>query len=60
MSVYKFIDLENSDILLQTVLIDNSNYNVITNKNGDKILKKINNIKITDLKLIKDCDFKNQ
>jgi hypothetical protein len=33
-------------------------YKFIDLENGDKILKKINNIKITDLKLIKDYDFK--
>jgi hypothetical protein len=39
-------------------VIDNVNYTVINKDNGDKLLKKITNINITDIKDVKNYDFK--
>ena len=58
METYKFTKLDNGDILLQKIVIDNINYTVINKENGDKLLKKITTINITDIKDIKDYDFK--
>ena len=58
METYKFTKLDNGDILLQKIIIDNVNYTVINKENGDKLLKKISNINITDIKDIKEYDFK--
>ena len=58
METYKFTKLDNGDILLQKIVIDNINYTVINKENGDKLLKKITNINITDIKDITDYDFK--
>jgi hypothetical protein len=58
MKTYKFTKLDNGDILLQKIVIDNLNYIVINKENGDKLLKKITNINITDIKDVKDYDFK--
>ena len=57
MEVYKFINLNNGDILLEKVIIDNIDYCIINKNNGDKILKKIVNINITDASDIKKYDF---
>ena len=58
MDTYKFTNLDNGDILLQKIIIDNINYTIINKENGDKLLKKITHINITDIKDIKDYDFK--
>lgn len=58
MNTYKFTKLDNGDILLQKIVIDDTNYIVINKDNGDKLLKKITNINITDIKDIKNYDFK--
>jgi hypothetical protein len=58
METYKFIQLDNGDILLQKMIIDNMNYTVIDKDNGDKLLKKITHIDITNIKDIKNYDFK--
>lgn len=58
METYKFIKLDNGDILLQKIVIDNVNYTVINKDNGDKLLKKITNININYIKDVKDYDFK--
>lgn len=58
METYKFTKLDNGDILLQKIVIDNINYTVINKENDDKLLKKITTINITDIKDIKDYDFK--
>ena len=58
METYKFTKLDNEDILLQKIVIDNTNYIVINKENGDKLLKKITNINITNIKDLKDYDFK--
>lgn len=59
METYKFTNLDNGDILLKKITIDNINYSVITKENGDKLLKKITNINISDIKDIKNYDFRN-
>lgn len=58
METYKFTKLDNGDILLQKIIIDNTNYIIIDKENGDKLLKKITHINITDIKDIKNYDFK--
>jgi hypothetical protein len=58
MEVYKFIKLDNGDILLEKVVLDNTNYTIINKNNGDKILKKITAINITDINDIKKYDFR--
>ena len=66
MEIYKIIELENTDILLQKYIIDNNNYIIIDKDNGDKLLKKINIIDIKDIKnydfgksIILDCKINN-
>ncbi len=58
METFKFTKLENGDILLQKIIIDDVNYTIVNKDNGDKLLKKITNINITDIKDIKTYDFK--
>ena len=58
METYKIRNLDNGDILLLKNIIDNTNYIIIEKENGDKLLKKITSINITDIKNIKDYDFK--
>lgn len=50
MKTYKFTKLDNGDILLQKIIIDNTNYTVINRENGDKLLKKITHITHFSLK----------
>jgi hypothetical protein len=57
METYKFINLDNGDILLQKLIIDDTNYIIINKENGDKLLKKNTYINIDDIKNIKDYDF---
>jgi hypothetical protein len=35
MEIYKFIDLDNNDILLSKIIIDKTNYTIINKDNGD-------------------------
>ena len=58
METYKFTKLNNGDILLQKIIIDNTNYTIINKENGDILLKKNTHIDITDIKDIKNYDFK--
>lgn len=58
MDVYKFKNLDNGDILLEKVVLDNTNYTIINKNNGDKILKKITTVNITDVNDIKKYDFR--
>lgn len=58
MEVYKFKNLDNGDILLEKVILDNTNYTIINKNNGDKILKKITTVNITDINDIKKYDFR--
>ena len=57
MEIYKFVNLDNDDILLQKIIIDNSIYTVINKENGDILLKKNLNIKEYNYKnsIILDC-----
>jgi hypothetical protein len=56
-SVYKFVELQNGDILLKKTIIDNNIY--IQEKQGnDYILKKKRNVKIIDISDIENYDFK--
>jgi hypothetical protein len=58
MEVYKFKNLDNGDILLEKVVLDNTNYTIKNKNNGDKILKKITTVNITDINDIKKYDFR--
>jgi len=58
MDVYKFIKLDNGDILLEKITLDNINYTIITKENGDKLLQKKIEINITYIQDIKNYDFK--
>jgi hypothetical protein len=58
MEVYKFINLDNDDILLEKTIIDNTNYIIIKQEDGNILLKKNNFVDITDIKDIKNYDFK--
>jgi hypothetical protein len=41
MEIFKYIKLDNDNILLQKMIINNSNYHIINKENGDKLLIKI-------------------
>lgn len=58
MNIYKFKELSNGDILLEKVNIDENLYTIINQENDDILLKKISTINITDIKDIKNHDFK--
>jgi hypothetical protein len=58
MEVYKFKNLDNGDILLEKVVLDNTNYTIVNKNNGDKILKKITTVNITGINDIKKYDFR--
>jgi len=58
MEIYKFTELDNGDILLHKIIINTINYTIINKENGDKLLKKTAHINITDIKDIKEYDFK--
>ena len=55
MEIYKYIQLDNDDILLEKIILDTTQYTIINKDNGDIILKKNNYI---DIKNIKDYDYK--
>ena len=57
MDTYKFTKLDNGDILLQKIIIDNTNYVLTKIDNGDILLKKINHVIITEIKSIKEYNF---
>lgn len=57
-SYYKFSKLINGDILLEKIIIDITKYTIITQDNGDKILKHVTCIDIIDIKDIKNYEFK--
>ena len=50
MEIYKFINLDNDDILLEKIIIDNKNYIIINQDNGNILLQKIININDYDFK----------
>jgi hypothetical protein len=58
MEVYKFLNLDNGDILLEKVVLDNTNYTITHKNNGDKLLKKITSVNISDFNDIKKYDFR--
>ncbi len=58
MEVYKFKNLDNGDILLEKVALDNTNYTITHKNNGDKLLKKITSVNISDFNDIKKYDFR--
>ena len=58
MEVYKFKNLENGDILLEKIILDDTNYTITNKNNGDKLLKKITSINITDINDIRKYDFR--
>jgi hypothetical protein len=58
MIAYKFKELENGDILLEKTIFNESNYTIIQEDNGDILLKKATHVNITDIKKIKDYNFK--
>lgn len=58
MEVYKYKNLDNGDVLLEKVVLDNTNYTIVNKNNGDKILKKITTVNITDINVIKKYDFR--
>lgn len=58
MEIYKFMNFDNGDILLQKIIIDNINYTIIDKENGNKLLKKNTTINIANIKDIKNFDFK--
>ena len=58
MEVYKFNNLENGNILLEKIILDDTNYAITNKNNGDKLLQKITSINITDINNIKKYDFR--
>ena len=58
MEVYKYINLDNGDILLEKLLLDNNNFTIINKDNGDILLKKNTSINITTVSNLKLYDFK--
>ena len=56
METYKFIEIDNGDILLEKIIIDDINYTIIDYENGNKLLKKNICINITDIEDIKNYD----
>ena len=59
MDFYKVNTHENGDILLEKVIIDNTNYIIIDKENGNKLLQKIKSIFISDVNIndIKKYEF---
>lgn len=55
METYKFINLDNGDILLEKIIIDNNKYTIINKNNGDILLQK--NTFITDIQDIQKYNF---
>lgn len=49
MNIYKYIEQETGEILFKKVEIKENEYTIIEKENGDKILRKITNIKITKI-----------
>lgn len=58
MIAYKFTELDNGDILLEKITLYDPNYSIIYKENGDILLKKPTHVQITDIKTIKNYDFK--
>lgn len=58
MEVYKFEKLKNGDVLLKKVVLDDTEFTIVDKNNGDKILKKITSVNISDICDVKKYDFK--
>ena len=58
MEFFKFIELDNGNILLEKIIIDYNKYNIINEENGNILLEKKITINIIDIKDIKNYDFK--
>jgi hypothetical protein len=58
MEVYKFKNLVNGDILLEKVIINMNNFIIENKESGDKLLKKNQNVNISNIIEIKKYDFK--
>jgi hypothetical protein len=58
MEIYNYNNLENSDILLEKIIININNYIIENKEFGDKILMKIQNVNITNISELKNWDFK--
>jgi hypothetical protein len=58
MEIYKYKNLENGDILLEKVIININNYIIENKESGDKILKKIQNVNITNILELKNYNLK--
>lgn len=59
MNCFKFITLNNGDILLKKKTYDVTKYNIVTKENGDILLKKINKVIIRNFETAREYDFKN-
>lgn len=57
MEVYKILNLDNNDILLEKITINTNEYEIINKANGDILLKN-KGIIINDIKEIKKYEFK--
>ena len=49
METYKYTEIDNDNILLEKIIIDDTNYTIINYENGNKLLKKKVFINITDI-----------
>lgn len=56
METYKFVELDNGDILLQKIIIDNTSYTIINIDNGYKLLKKITNVNKSESDIESDSE----
>jgi hypothetical protein len=54
MEIYKYTNLENGNILLKKVIINTNNYIIENKESSDKILKKIQNVNITNITELKN------
>lgn len=57
MEIYKLTNFDNGDILLEKVILNDSEYTIINENNGNKLLKKIKNVKINKIEDIKKHNF---
>lgn len=58
MNIYKAIEQENGNILLERIILDNVNYEILNENNGNILMKKIISFNITHLHELKNFDFK--
>lgn len=58
MNIYKAIEQENGNILLERIILDNINYEILNENNGNILMKKIISFNITHLHELKNFDFK--